>query len=62
MTECNTQPLLFSSLKSQKTVADFEGGRLTSDAGGLAVPDGLLTCPCQHTGGIRIPDTRPQAN
>jgi hypothetical protein len=35
MTECNRQPLLFSSLKSQKIVADFAGGRLTSDAGGL---------------------------
>jgi len=35
MTECNAQPLLFSSLKSQKIVVDFEGGRLTSDAGGL---------------------------
>lgn len=35
MTECNRQPLLFSSLKSQKIVADFDGGRLTSDAGGL---------------------------
>jgi hypothetical protein len=35
MTDCNTQPLLFSSLKSQKIVADFAGGQLTSDAGGL---------------------------
>jgi len=35
MTECNRQPLLFSSLKSQKIVADFNGGRLTSDGGGL---------------------------
>lgn len=35
MTECNRQPLLFSSLASQKVVADFDGGRLTSDAGGL---------------------------
>ena len=35
MTQCNRQPLLFSSLKSQKIVADFDGGRLTSDAGGL---------------------------
>jgi hypothetical protein len=35
MTECNRQPLLFSSLKSQKILADFDGGRLTSDAGGL---------------------------
>jgi len=35
VTECNVQPLLFSSLKSQKIVADFDGGHLTSDAGGL---------------------------
>ena len=35
MTQCNRQPLLFSSLKPQKIMADFDGGRLTSDAGGL---------------------------
>jgi hypothetical protein len=35
MTDCNAQPLLFSSLGSQQIVADFAGGRLTSDAGGL---------------------------
>lgn len=35
MTDCNRQPALFSSLKSQKIVADFDGGRLTSDGGGL---------------------------
>jgi hypothetical protein len=35
MTECNRQPLLFSRLRSQNIVADFNGGRLTSDAGGL---------------------------
>ena len=35
MTDCNRQPALFSSLQSQKIVADFDGGRLTSDAGGL---------------------------
>ena len=35
MTECNAEPLLFSSLKSQRIVADFGGGHLTSDAGGL---------------------------
>ena len=35
MTECNREPLLFSSLKSQKIVADFDGGHLTSDGGGL---------------------------
>jgi hypothetical protein len=35
MTDCNRQPLLFSSLNRQRVVADFNGGALTSDAGGL---------------------------
>jgi hypothetical protein len=33
MTECNAQPLLFSSLGHKKIVADFSGGNLTSDGG-----------------------------
>lgn len=35
MTHCNRQTLDFSSLGSQAVVADFQGGRLTSDAGVL---------------------------
>lgn len=43
MTECNrrttakstTNPITFSSLGRKRVVADFAGGRLTSDAGGL---------------------------
>jgi hypothetical protein len=35
MTECTRQPLLFSSLGRQQIVADFDGGRLTSDGGAL---------------------------
>lgn len=35
MTECNRQPLLFSSLGRKKIAADFTGGTLTSDGGGL---------------------------
>ena len=35
MTECNGQTLLFSSLGRQNIVADFGGGRLTSDGGAL---------------------------
>lgn len=58
MTECNRQPALFSSLKSQKIVANFDGGRLTSDAGGL-----LLREADRQLGLIRrlaacIPDPR----
>jgi hypothetical protein len=35
MTDCNRQPLPFSSLGPKAVVADFDGGRLTSDAGAL---------------------------
>jgi hypothetical protein len=35
MTECNGGSLVFSSPKCKKIVADFEGGRLTSDGGAL---------------------------
>lgn len=35
MTECNRQRLLFSSLGRQQVQADFAGGTLTSDGGGL---------------------------
>jgi hypothetical protein len=35
MTDCNQQTLQFSSLKSKKITADFNGGSLTSDAGAL---------------------------
>jgi len=33
MTNCNTTPLLFSSLGRKNLVADFDGGDLTSDGG-----------------------------
>jgi hypothetical protein len=35
MTDCNRQPLLFASLNRKKIQADFNGGKLTSDAGAL---------------------------
>jgi hypothetical protein len=35
MTDCNREPLTFSSLGPKSVVADFLGGRLTSDAGAL---------------------------
>ena len=35
MTDCNRQTLTFSSLGPKAVVADFQGGRLTSDAGAL---------------------------
>jgi hypothetical protein len=45
MTDCNTQPLLFASLNRKKIQADFNGGKLTSDAGAL-----LLRELDQHIG------------
>jgi hypothetical protein len=35
MTQCTGRPLLFSNLRRQKIQADFAGGTLTSDGGGL---------------------------
>ena len=35
MTKCNRKSLSFSRLGRQEIIADFDGGRLTSDAGGL---------------------------
>ena len=35
MTECNAEPIGFSRLGRKNVVADFAGGTITSDAGGL---------------------------
>lgn len=35
MTECNSQPVVFSSLGRRDVIADFAGGAITSDAGAL---------------------------
>jgi len=35
MTQCNRNPIRFSSLARKNVVADFAGGTITSDAGGL---------------------------
>jgi hypothetical protein len=35
MTDCNLDPLRFSTLGPKNVVADFQGGRLTTDAGAL---------------------------
>ena len=34
-TQCNGQKFLFHSLDSREVVAQFDGGKITSDAGGL---------------------------
>jgi hypothetical protein len=35
MTECNPTPLFFQDLGSRQVIAAFDGGKVTSDAGGL---------------------------
>src|SRR6185312_13036491 len=39
MTHCNPTPLDFSSRGSKTVVADFQGGRLTTDAGALLLAE-----------------------
>jgi Transposase DDE domain group 1 len=61
MTECNSQPIVFSSLGRRNVVADFTGGAITSDSGAL-----LLREADHHLGLIEkldavIPDPRNPA-
>ena len=35
MAECNRKSLSFSRLRRQKIIANFDGGRFSSDGGGL---------------------------
>lgn len=53
MTECNTNALRFSGLSRRQVLADFPGGRLTSDAGvwllrgvdrRICLPDAINVC------------------
>ena len=58
MTDCNPKSLAFSSIQGKQVVADFQGGRLTTDAGVL-----LLREIAQRTGlfdalNAAIPDPR----
>ncbi len=39
MTKCNKFPIIFSSLKNKKVVANFKGGDITSDAGVLLLKE-----------------------
>ncbi len=61
MTQCNAKPIRFSRLKTKNVVADFAGGTITSNAGGL-----LLREADRRTGLTRalaevIPDPRHPA-
>ncbi len=54
MTDCTTEPLLFSSLPRQRVVADFAGGTLTSDSGLLLLREVNRAHPA-HRGHYRSP-------
>ena len=61
MTKCNRESLIFSSLFRRKISADFDGGRLTSDTGGLLLREvdrriGLTKAPAGCIADPRAPD------
>jgi hypothetical protein len=61
MTDCNRLPLTFSSLGRREVVADFLGGRLTSDAGALLLREAGLTTGLFDALDAAIPDPRDPA-
>jgi hypothetical protein len=61
MTECNSQPIVFSTLGRRNVIADFDGGSITSDSGALLLREvdrnlGLIDKISEV-----IPDPRNQA-
>jgi hypothetical protein len=58
MTDCNRESLTFSSLGSRQVVADFLGGRLTSDAGALLFRELGQTTGLFEAIDAAIPDPR----
>jgi hypothetical protein len=58
MTECNDQTLRFSRLGTKAVVADFNGGRLTTDAGALLLREVGLRLGLDDALDRAIPDPR----
>jgi hypothetical protein len=61
MTDCNADPLPFSTLGSKAVVADFQGGRLTSDAGALLLREVAEKIGLFDAINAAIPDPRNPA-
>ena len=61
MTECNRKLLSFSSVSGRKIVADFDGGWLTSDAGGLLLREADRRIGLTRALADRIADPRDPA-
>jgi Transposase DDE domain group 1 len=58
MTDCNRQPLQFSTLKNKTLIADFFGGRLSSDAGALLLREVAAKTGLFDALDAAIPDPR----
>ena len=61
MTDCNRDPLFFSSLGPKVVVADFRGGRLTTDAGALLLREVAERIGLFDALNAAIPDPRNPA-
>jgi hypothetical protein len=61
MTECNRKSLSFSSLGRRRIVADFDGGLLTTDAGGLLLREADRRTGLTRALADRIADPRDPA-
>src|SRR3954447_752981 len=61
MTDCNRDPLLFSTLGPKQLVADFQGGTLTTDAGALLVREAADRLGLFEALDAAIPDPRHPA-
>jgi hypothetical protein len=61
MTECNSQPILFSSVGRRPVVADFAGGSITSDAGALLLREADRRLGLIDRLDAVIPDPRNQS-
>jgi hypothetical protein len=61
MTDCNCEPLRFSSLGPKAVVADFRGGRLTTDSGALLLREAADRLGLFDALDAAIPDPRHPA-
>ena len=61
MTDCNPDPMTFSRLGSKAVVADFRGGRLTTDAGALLLREAADRIGLFEALDAAIPDPRHPA-
>ena len=58
MTDCNHDPLSFSRIGPKAVVADFRGGRLTTDSGALLLREVERSLGLFHALDVAIPDPR----